>query len=153
MSLFRSIIIAGVRSGCGKTTLSSAIMATLKEDGYVVQPFKVGPDYIDPAFHRYICERPSYNLDSWIMGLDGVRNTFFKATEGADFAVIEGVMGLFDGKADAPTPNKRVYYGSTAHIASILGIPLILIVDATAMAQSVGAIIYGFKHYVKDLNI
>ena len=91
------IVIAGTHSGCGKTTVASGIMAALTARGLKVQPFKVGPDFIDPSHHTKICGRISRNLDPFMMGEDGCIDTFIRATAGADIAVIEGVMGMYDG--------------------------------------------------------
>ena len=92
-----TVIIAGTHSGCGKTTISSALMSALVGRGLVVQPFKVGPDFIDPSHHTAICKRNSRNLDPYMMGEDGVRETYINSSKGADIAVIEGVMGMYDG--------------------------------------------------------
>ena len=91
------IVIGGVTSAVGKTTISTAIMYILKQKGLHVQPFKVGPDFIDPSYHTYVTGRQSRNLDVWMMGENGVLKCFHNASSGADIAVVEGVMGLFDG--------------------------------------------------------
>ena len=151
----KSFIIAGTHSGVGKTTIAIGLMAALRKRGFTVQPFKVGPDYIDPSFHRMVCGRPSYNLDTWMMGVDGVKKTFAKAMQGADVGVVEGVMGLFDGKDEEQQGRgaRGKGRGSTADIAKVLGLPVILIVDAKAMAQSAGAIVYGFERFDPDMKI
>ena len=118
------LIVAGVTSGVGKTLVSTSIMYYFESKGFHVQPFKVGPDFIDPTYHAVICKRQSYNLDIWMMGERGVLNKFNRTSLRADIAVIEGVMGVFDGvfgKSD---------FGSTAHVARILNSPIILVVDA-----------------------
>jgi len=143
----KSFIIAGESSGVGKTTIAIGLMAALEKRGFTVQPFKAGPDYIDPSFHRMICGRPSYNLDTWIMGVKGVKNTFAKAMQGANVGIIEGVMGLFDGKGG------RDEEGSTAHIAKVLKMPVILVVDASAMARSAGALVYGYEKFDPAVKI
>src|SRR3990172_1512788 len=143
----KSFIIAGESSGVGKTTIAIGLMAALEKRGFTVQPFKAGPDYIDPSFHRMICGRPSYNLDTWIMGVKGVKNTFAKAMQGANVGIIEGVMGLFDGKGG------RDEEGSTAHIAKVLEMPVILVVDASAMARSAGALVYGYEKFDPAVKI
>ena len=135
-----AIIIAGTHSGCGKTTISGALMSTLVKRGLTVQPFKVGPDFIDPTHHTAICRRPSRNLDPYMMGEDGVVDTFTRASAGADIAVIEGVMGLFDGLEGEDT-------GSTAHVAKILGCPVVLVVDAKGASRSVNATALGFATF------
>ena len=109
------IVVAGTHSGCGKTTLASGLMAALAARGLAVQPFKVGPDFIDPTHHSAICGRTSRNLDPFMMGEAGVRETFVRTCAGADIAVVEGAMGLFDGLEGTDT-------ASTAHVAKILEI-------------------------------
>ncbi len=158
---FNGIIIAGTHSGVGKTTIAIGLMAALRKRGFTVQPFKAGPDYIDPSFHRMACGRPSYNLDTWMMGVNGVKKTFAKTMQvipphpplvkggRGDFRVgiIEGVMGLFDGK------DGRDEVGSTAHIAKVLKLPVIIVVDASAMARSAGALVYGYEKFDPTVKI
>ncbi|WAI01744.1 cobyrinate a,c-diamide synthase [Methanogenium organophilum] len=141
-----TIIIAGTHSGCGKTTISGALMSALVKRGLIVQPFKVGPDFIDPTHHTAICGRQSRNLDPYMMGEDGVIDTFTRASAGADIAVIEGVMGLFDGLEGEDT-------GSTAHVAKILGCPVVLVVDAKGASRSVNAQVLGFATFDRNVNI
>ncbi len=133
-------IIAGTHSGCGKTTLASGLMAALTARGFVVQPFKVGPDFIDPTHHSAICGRISRNLDPFMMGEEGVRETFLSATTGADIAVVEGAMGLYDGLEGSDT-------ASTAHVAKILDAPVVLVVDAGGASRSVHAIVRGYAGF------
>jgi cobyrinic acid a,c-diamide synthase len=140
------ILIAGTHSGCGKTTVASGIMAALVARGLKVQPFKVGPDFIDPSHHTSICGRSSRNLDPFMMGEDGCASTFSKATADADIAVIEGVMGMFDGIDGSDL-------ASTAHVARILKAPVILVVDAKGMSRSVHALVKGFREYDPSLDI
>ncbi|RCW84209.1 cobyrinic acid a,c-diamide synthase [Halanaerobium sp. DL-01] len=140
------IVIAGSRSGVGKTTISLGLMAALKKRGFKVQPFKVGPDYIDPGFHTLICGRDSYNLDSYFLGAAGVNKVFSEKSKQADISMIEGVMGLFDGKGKNST-------SSTAEIAKIINAPVILIIDARKVAQSAAAVVYGYKNYDQKLNL
>lgn len=135
-----AVIIAGTHSGCGKTTIAGALMSALVKRGLTVQPFKVGPDFIDPTHHTAICGRASRNLDPYMMGEGGVVDTFTRASAGADIAVIEGVMGLFDGLEGEDT-------GSTAHVAKILGCPVVLVVDAKGASRSVNAIALGFATF------
>jgi cobyrinic acid a,c-diamide synthase len=145
--LNKGFIIAAPKSGAGKTTVTLALMAALRRAGVKVQPFKTGPDYIDPSLHNLVCRRSSYNLDTWMMGIDGVRKSFARAMVGADVGVVEGVMGLFDGKSGV------VEDGSTAHLAKTLGLPVVLVVDASAMAGSVAPLVKGFKDFDKQVNI
>ncbi len=139
------IVIAGTHSGCGKTTVASGIMSALTSRGLKVQPFKVGPDFIDPSHHTRICGRVSRNLDPFMMGEKGCMDTFLQATEGADIAVIEGVMGLYDGLDGTDM-------ASTAHVARILKAPVVLVVDAKGMSRSVHALIDGFWRYDPTLS-
>jgi len=134
------IVIAGTHSGCGKTTIASGVMAALAARGLKVQPFKVGPDFIDPSHHTKICGRISRNLDPFMMRKEGCIDTFMRATVGADIAVIEGVMGMYDGMDGTDE-------ASTAHVARILDAPVILVVDAKGMSRSVHALIDGYRRY------
>lgn len=134
------IVIAGTHSGCGKTTVAGGIMAALTARGLKVQPFKVGPDFIDPSHHTKICGRFSRNLDPFMMGEEGCTDTFIRATQGADIAVIEGVMGIYDGVDGSDL-------ASTAHVARILQAPVVLVVDAKGMSRSVHALIDGYRRY------
>lgn len=140
------IVIAGTHSGCGKTTVASGIMAALVKRGYKVQPFKVGPDFIDPSHHTAICGRHSRNLDPFMMGEEGCRTTFLRACEGADIAIIEGVMGLFDGMEGKDL-------ASTAHVARILQAPVVLVIDAKGMSRSIHAFIRGFREYDPTISL
>ncbi len=138
----KGFIIAAAASGAGKTTVSMGLMAAFRKRGLICQPFKVGPDFIDPGYHSVVCGRPSINLDSWMMPKKYVIESFWQHSEGADIAIIEGVMGLLDG-GDA----------SSAEIARILDLPVILVLDAGGMAETAGAILYGLNNYDKSLNI
>jgi cobyrinic acid a,c-diamide synthase len=140
MSGIPCIVIAGTHSGCGKTTVASGIMSALTARGLSVQPFKVGPDFIDPSHHTRICGRPSRNLDPFMMGEQGCIDTFLRATKGADIAVIEGVMGIYDGIDGTD-------FASTAHVARILNAPVILVVDIKGMSRSVLALIRGYREF------
>jgi cobyrinic acid a,c-diamide synthase len=131
------IVIAGTHSGCGKTTVASGIMAALTTRGLKVQPYKVGPDFIDPSHHTRICGRPCRNLDPFMMGEKGVVRTFEQSIHGADIAVIEGVMGLYDGIDGTD-------FASTAHVARLLNAPVLLVVDIKGMSRSTNALIRGF---------
>jgi cobyrinic acid a,c-diamide synthase len=140
------ILIAGTHSGCGKTTIASGIMAALTARGLHVQPFKVGPDFIDPSHHTRICGRTSRNLDPFMMGEQGCVDTFARAARGADIAVIEGVMGIYDGVDGTDV-------SSTAHVARILDTPVILVVDVKGMSRSVQALIRGYKDFDPSVHV
>ncbi len=141
-----TLLIAGTHSGCGKTTVACGIMAALTVRGLRVQPFKVGPDFIDPSHHTAICGRPSRNLDPFMMGEEEVMHTVARASEGADVAVIEGVMGMFDGLGGTAT-------GSTSHVASILSVPATLVVDVHGMSRSAHAVLRGFRDYDPQVQV
>lgn len=141
------IIIAGTGSGVGKTSLALALVRALARRGLRVQTFKVGPDFLDPTHLARASGRTCYNLDSWMCGRDYVEQLFQRVTAGADIAVIEGVMGLFDG--DSPDTSS----GSTAEIARWLNAPVLLVVDAKGAARSVGAMIKGFDTFEPDIRI
>ena len=145
MNTVPRIVIAGTHSGCGKTTIASGIMSAFTHRGLKVQPFKVGPDFIDPSHHTRICGRNSRNLDPFMMGEDGCVRTFIRATEGADITVIEGVMGMYDGVDGSDM-------ASTAHVARILKAPVVLVVDAKGMSHSVHALIDGYRRYDPTLT-
>ncbi len=134
-----ALLIAGTGSGVGKTTVAMGLMAALGKN-YKIQPFKVGPDFIDPSHHTRICGRPSRNLDSFIMGEQGVLETFARASQGADFCIIEGVMGLYDGLDDTEI-------ASTAHVAKILKVPVILVINAHGASRSIAALVKGFNEF------
>ena len=143
----KSVIIAAPMSGSGKTTITLGLMECLKRRGLTVAPFKVGPDFIDPGYHRLVTGHPSVNLDGWMCSPEFVRETFAHYTADADIAVIEGVMGLFDsigGRSDE---------GSTAQIARLLGVPVVLVLDARGQARSAAAVVKGFTEFDQDVRI
>ncbi|MCF8144557.1 MAG: cobyrinate a,c-diamide synthase [Deltaproteobacteria bacterium] len=142
-----AFVIAGTHSGSGKTTVALGIMAALVKRGLRVQPFKVGPDFIDPGHHRRITGRDSHNLDGWIMGRAENRDIFDRHCRGADVAVAEGVMGLFDGLSGTDES------GSTAQMAKWLDLPVILVIDARSMARSAAAVALGFCRFDADLPL
>lgn len=142
-----AFVVAGTSSGSGKTLVSLGIMEALRRRGLIVQPFKAGPDYIDPGLHSRLLARPSYNLDTWMMGVKGCLKTFSAAASTADCAVVEGVMGLFDGR------DGKSEEGSTAHLSKALGIPVILVADAAKAARSMGAVVKGFETFDKGCDV
>jgi cobyrinic acid a,c-diamide synthase len=141
------VIIAGTQSGVGKTTLTIGLMGALKKTGYRVQGFKVGPDYIDPSYQNVVTGRLSENLDLWLAPKDQIVESFRRAIKGADIAVIEGVMGLFDGATGLDET------GSTSQIAKILNCPVLLVIDAHNMVRSSAAIALGFKTFDRKVKI
>jgi cobyrinic acid a,c-diamide synthase len=141
------IVIAAASSGSGKTTITLAILAALKKRKLSVQAYKCGPDYIDPGYHTAITGRVSRNLDSWFVKPDVIKKIFLKNSTKADISVIEGVMGLFDGKN--PLNNS----GSTAEISRILNAPVLLVLDAKSMARSAAAIVKGFQVFDRKIQI
>jgi cobyrinic acid a,c-diamide synthase len=142
----KSILIAGTHSGVGKTTVSMGIMAALSRRGLHVQPYKVGPDYIDPSHHKAICGCPSRNLDTFMMGKEGVRRTLGCTYGEADIAVIEGVMGLFDGM-------ETTEIASSAHVAKALDVPVLLVINVHGMSRSAAALVKGYSEYDRDVDI
>jgi cobyrinic acid a,c-diamide synthase len=143
------IIIAAPRSGAGKTTVTLGLLRALRRRGHNVQPFKCGPDYIDPAFHEVAAGRSSYNLDSWAMGADLIATLAATASMDADIAVAEGVMGLFDGAAARGQSGS----GATADLASLLGWPVVLVLDVTGQTETAAAVALGCAGYREDVNI
>jgi cobyrinic acid a,c-diamide synthase len=141
------IVIAGVSSGVGKTTVVTGLARALRQRGLRVAMFKCGPDYLDPTYHARAAGGVSHNLDGFLMGRDAVRSTFAFAAAGADVALIEGVMGLFDGAS--PTAQE----GSTAEIAKWLDAPVLLVCDASGMARSVAALAHGFSTFDAELRV
>ncbi|WP_437876839.1 cobyrinate a,c-diamide synthase [Sorangium sp. So ce513] len=141
------LVVAGTASGVGKTTTTVAIARALRARGLRVALFKCGPDYLDPTYHARAVAGTSHNLDGWMMGREAVLSTFAAEAEGADVALIEGVMGLFDGAS--PTGEE----GSTAEIAKWLDAPVALVVDASGMARSVAALVQGFAGFDPGLRV
>jgi cobyrinic acid a,c-diamide synthase len=141
-----AFLVGGTHSGCGKTTISLALMAAFKARGMRVQPFKVGPDFIDPGFHSRITGLPSHNLDGWMLQKEYNGTLYRRLLDRADVAIVEGVMGLFDGY-DGVTES-----GSSAEMAKWLGLPVVLVVDSRSMARSAAALVYGFRHFDRELN-
>lgn len=140
------IVIAAAHSGSGKTSLAISLTGALCRRGYKVQTFKVGPDFLDPTYLAVVSGRPCYNLDGWMMDKEHIRNLFDRVTRNADVAVIEGVMGLFDG-SDTST-----IQGSTAQIAEWLDAPVLLIVNSRGMSRSFAALVKGFTSFEPQLK-
>src|SRR5512133_2590131 len=140
-------LIAAPQSGSGKTTVSLAIMAALCRRGLAVAPFKCGPDFIDPGYHQLVTGRASINLDGWMCPADFVRETFQLHSAGADVAVIEGVMGLFDGIGASSRE------GSSAQIAALTGAAVVLVVNARGMAASAAALVRGFADFDPQVRL
>lgn len=144
-----SLIIAGERSGVGKTTITLALLAFLARQQETVQSFKIGPDYIDPMFHTQVTGRSCRNLDPVLTSPDYVQQSFLRHCLGVDYAVVEGVMGLFDGVCFG----QRNDYASTAHIASLLNVPVLLVIDCSRLSGSVGAIAQGYANFDARVKI
>jgi len=139
------LVIAAPASGCGKTTVACGLMAALRARGLAVSGHKVGPDYIDPGYHALATGRPPRNLDPFLCGEDLITPLFLHGAAGAQVAVVEGVMGLFDGADPAVVPDPD--FGSTAHVARLLGAPVVLVVDAARAGRSVAALVAGFAGF------
>jgi cobyrinic acid a,c-diamide synthase len=137
-----SVIIAGERSGVGKTTVTLALLAALCRRGCKVQSFKVGPDYIDPMFHQYATGLPCRNLDAVLTSESYIQKCFKVHSQDCEYALVEGVMGLFDGVGSLS--NDDIDFASTAHVARLLDIPVILVIDCSRLSVSVAAIAYGY---------
>jgi cobyrinic acid a,c-diamide synthase len=140
------IVVAGTRSGDGKTTVATGLMAALRERGLRVSGHKVGPDFIDPGYHALACGREPRNLDAFMHGADLIAPLFLHGAAGADVSVIEGVMGLFDGRAGTDE-------ASTAHIARLLDAPVLLVIDAASQSRSVAAEVHGFASFDPSIRI
>jgi cobyrinic acid a,c-diamide synthase len=141
------IVVAGTSSGAGKTSVACGLIAALRSRGHVVQGFKVGPDYIDPSYHALASARPGRNLDAFLSGPELIAPLLRHGAAGADIAVIEGVMGLFDGASG------RGELASTAHVAKLLGAPVLLVLDAASMARSAAAMVHGYMTFDPEVEI
>jgi cobyrinic acid a,c-diamide synthase len=138
------VVVAAPSSNAGKTSITTGLIAALTARGLAVSPHKVGPDYIDPGYHGLAAGRPGRNLDPWLVGAERVAPLFLHGARSADVAVVEGVMGLFDG---ATHPSVEPGFASTAHVAALLRAPVVLVVDASAQARSVAALVHGFATF------
>jgi cobyrinic acid a,c-diamide synthase len=141
------LVIGAAASGHGKTTVATGLLAALRARGSRVAGFKVGPDYIDPGYHALAAGRPGRNLDPVLVGEDLIGPLFAHGCAGADIAIVEGVMGLYDGRTGAGS------FGSTAHVARLLDAPVVLVVDAAAQGRSVAALVHGFRSFEPGLRI
>ena len=145
----RGLVVAAPRSGAGKTTIALGLMRALRRRGLAVQPFKCGPDYIDPAFHAVAAGRPSYNLDTWAMAAGTLSELVARHGADADIALVEGVMGLFDGVAQ-PGQTAR---GATADLAALFGWPVVLVLDVGGQTETAAAVAMGCARYRDDVRI
>lgn len=141
------VVVGGASSNAGKTTVTVALARALRARGLRVALFKCGPDYLDPTYHARAAGAPSHNLDGWMMGRDGVLATFRRIAADADVAIVEGVMGLFDGASPSGDA------GSTAEIAKWLRAPVVVVCDASGMARSIAAVAHGFATFDPDLHV
>ena len=139
------LVIAGTQSGVGKTTIVSGLLSALRQRGINAQAYKVGPDYIDPGYHAIASGRPCHNLDSWLMPPERLLSMFVSTSRSMDVAVVEGVMGLFDGGSGG--------VASTASVARLLGAPVVLVVNARSAGESVAAMVLGFKLYDPEVRL
>lgn len=143
--MMKGFMLAAPSSGAGKTTVAIGLMALLARKGYKVQPFKCGPDYIDTMFHGAVCGRPSVNLDLFMASSEHVKELYQRYSSDADVAIVEGMMGMYDGY------EKRA--GSPADIAKTIGVPVVLVVDASHTGYSIAPLLYGFKNFSHDVDV
>jgi cobyrinic acid a,c-diamide synthase len=143
----KGLLVSGTASGVGKTTVALAMMAGLRRRGLAVQPFKCGPDFLDTGHHTRISGRRARNLDTWMLSVEANRSVLRNAARGADVVVAEGMMGLFDGKSGSTE------IGSSAQIAKLLRLPVVLVVDAAKSARSVAAVVLGFEMFDAELPL
>jgi cobyrinic acid a,c-diamide synthase len=141
-----AILISATHSGAGKTTVTGVVMAGLRRRGLSVQPFKIGPDFIDAAHHAEVCGRPSINLDTWLQGEDGVRRSFERWSADADIAVIEAMGGLFDGVDGSGR-------GSPAELAKLLDVPVVVVLDVWGMTRTAAPILRGLREFDPEVRI
>jgi cobyrinic acid a,c-diamide synthase len=146
-----AVVVAAPASGSGKTTVATGLMGALRRAGHTVAPFKVGPDFIDPGYHALATGRPGRNLDSVLVGDELIGPLYRHGSAGADIAIVEGVMGLFDGRIDPH--GGGIARGSTAHVAGILGAPVVLVVDARGQSHSVAALLHGFTTFDSTVRV
>ncbi|WP_042363952.1 cobyrinate a,c-diamide synthase [Streptacidiphilus neutrinimicus] len=147
MTAVPRVVLAAPASGTGKTTVATGLMAALAARGLRVSPHKVGPDYIDPGYHALATGRPGRNLDAFLSGPERIAPLFLHGAAGADVAVVEGVMGLFDGAGG------RGELASTAHVAKLLRAPVVLVVDGSSQSRSVAALVHGFASWDPEVRL
>jgi cobyrinic acid a,c-diamide synthase len=146
-----AVVIAAPASGTGKTTLATGLIGALRHAGDRVAPFKVGPDFIDPGYHALAAGRPGRNLDPVLVGADLIGPLYRHGSAGADIAVVEGVMGLFDGRIEEPL--RLPASGSTAEVAALLGAPVVMVVDGRGQSQSIAAVLHGFSTLERSVRV
>jgi len=146
-----AIVIGAPASGSGKTTVTTGLMGALRAAGHRVAPFKVGPDFIDPGYHQLAAGRPGRNLDPVLVGENLIGPLYRHGARGADIAVIEGVMGLFDGRIDESFASPAS--GSTAQVAQLLGAPVVLVIDARGQSHSIAAALHGFSTFQDGIRV
>ncbi|MCF6737508.1 cobyrinate a,c-diamide synthase [Blastococcus sp. KM273129] len=150
MTRIPRVVVAAPSSDAGKTSVTTGLVAALTARGLAVSPHKVGPDYIDPGYHGLAAGRPGRNLDPWLVGEERIAPLLLHGARGADLAVVEGVMGLFDG---ATHPTVEPGFASTAHVAGLLRAPVVLVVDASSQARSVAALVHGFATFDPSVRL
>ena len=143
----KGLLIAGTASGVGKTTVTLSVIAAMRNRGMVVQPFKGGPDFLDTGHHTRMANRTARNLDTWMLSTAANQQTMRDASVGADFVIVEGMMGLFDGKDGASEK------GSSAEIAKMFQLPVVLVLDAAKSARSIAAVVLGFELFDPELSL
>ncbi|MEH2122458.1 cobyrinate a,c-diamide synthase [Nostoc sp.] len=148
-----SVIIAGERSGVGKTTVTLTLLASLRRRDRLVQSFKVGPDYIDPMFHQHVTGRACRNLDPVLTSEAYIQQCFARHSQVSEYALVEGVMGLFDGIGHGQEKQKSTDFASTAHIARLLDLPVVLVIDCSRLSGSVAAIAHGYESFDPRIKI
>jgi len=146
-----AVVIAAPASGSGKTTVGTGLIGALRAAGHRVAPFKVGPDYVDPGYHAVAAGLPGRNLDPVLVGERRIGPLYAHGSAGCDIAVVEGVMGLFDGRSGGGPSGPG--HGSTAHVAALLGAPVVLVVDARGQARSLAALLHGFATFDPSVRL
>jgi len=142
----KKIVIGGTHSNSGKTTITASILKALSHEGVSISPFKAGPDYIDPMFHKFVCGKPSHNLETFMLDTETVNFLFERNSAGSDISIVEGVMGLFDGLGSE-------HRGSTAYLSEILHAPVVLVLNAKGMSRSAAAMVSGYMNFEKNTRI